>query len=108
MNLAFAFDSLARGGEHTKFHDAHLVLGCGLDRKMPLLSTVACYVYNGETMLAKTQQVDLEPAFRDLLRPLAQRVITLSNFVNSRGNSHKWMRSFLHELCFHMDLDDCT
>ncbi|CAI5705089.1 unnamed protein product [Peronospora farinosa] len=106
MNLAFAFESLARDGKDTKFQDTHLTLGYGLDRKLPILSTVACHVYNGETMLAKSKQMDMKPAFRDFLRPLAQREVVLSNFVNSRGKSHKWMRSFLHELCCHMDLND--
>ena len=107
MNLAFAFDGLVRGGNHPKFHDAHLVLGCGLDRKLPLLSIIACHVYNGETMVIKSLQNEVEPTFRYLLCPLTQRAVTLSNYVNSRGNGHKWMRSFLHDLCCQMDLKEC-
>ncbi|CAI5746922.1 unnamed protein product [Peronospora destructor] len=60
MNLAFAFDSLARDGDDTKFQDTRLTLGCGLDRKLPILSIVACHVYNGETMLAKSKEVDVD------------------------------------------------
>jgi len=58
-------------------------------------------------MLTKRQQSVVEPAFRELLGPVAKRESTLSNFVKSRGNSHKWTRSFLHELCCRMDLEDC-
>uniref|UniRef100_A0AAV1V4W0 ubiquitinyl hydrolase 1 n=1 Tax=Peronospora matthiolae TaxID=2874970 RepID=A0AAV1V4W0_9STRA len=108
INLAFARESLARGGTITKFRDVHLALGQQLDQELPLLSTIACHVFTGETMMAKEQRAKVEQAFRDLLRPLAQRETTLSNFVTSRGNSHKWMRSFLHELCRRMDLEYCT
>ncbi|KAG2781266.1 hypothetical protein PC116_g3970 [Phytophthora cactorum] len=59
-------------------------------------------------MLSKDQQMAVEPIYRELLRPLAQRETTTSNFVKSRGNTHKWTRSFLHELCCRMDLEDCT
>ena len=69
---------------------------------------MACHLFNGEKMIAKEQQAKVEQAFRDLLRLLVQREVTLSNFVKSRGNSHKWMRSFLHELCRLMDLECCT
>ncbi|GMF56711.1 unnamed protein product [Phytophthora fragariaefolia] len=107
VNLAFACECIDRVGGHSKFRDAHLSLGCGLDRDLPLLSLIACHVYNGETMLTKHQQDVVEPSFRKLLEPLAQREATLGNFVKSRGNSHKWTRSFLHELCCQMDLGDC-
>ncbi|OWZ16492.1 hypothetical protein PHMEG_0009705 [Phytophthora megakarya] len=107
VNLAFACESLDRVGEFTKFYDAHLALGSCLDRCLPLLSITACQVYNGETTIAKHQDV-VEPACRELLYPLVQREASLSNFVKSRGNSHKWTRSFLHELCCRMDLEDCA
>ncbi|EGZ11162.1 hypothetical protein PHYSODRAFT_337908 [Phytophthora sojae] len=92
---------------HTKIRAAHLALGSCLGLELPLLPIIACQVYNGETSLAKHQQDVVEPAFREFLRPLAQREAALSNFVKSRGNSHKWTRSFLHELCCRMDLDEC-
>ncbi|KAG2831213.1 hypothetical protein PC111_g7082 [Phytophthora cactorum] len=107
VNLAFACESLDRGDGSTKFHETHLALGSSLDQDLPLLSMIACHVYNGETMLAKHQENAVETACRALLGPLVQREATLSNFVKSRGNSHKWTRSFLHELCCRMDLEDC-
>ncbi|KAF4128787.1 putative polycystin-1, partial [Phytophthora infestans] len=107
VNLAFACETLGRVGASTKFLDAHLALGSSLDRNLPLLSVIACHIYNGETMLAKHQEDTAEPTFREFLGPLSQREATLSNFIKSRGNSHKWTRSFLHELCCRMDLEDC-
>ncbi|KAE9345832.1 hypothetical protein PR003_g7734 [Phytophthora rubi] len=107
VNLPFACESVDRVGGRTKLRAAHLALGSDLGRKLPLLPITACQVFNGETMLAKHQQRVVEPAFREFLGPLPQREATLSNFVKSRGNSHKWTRSFLHELCCRMDLDDC-
>ncbi|OWZ16493.1 hypothetical protein PHMEG_0009706 [Phytophthora megakarya] len=59
-------------------------------------------------MITKHQENVVEIVCRELLRYLAQRETTLSNFVKSRGNSHKWTRSFLHELCCRMDLEDCN
>ena len=90
------------------FRDVHLALGQQLGQELPLQSTIACHVFIGETMMAKERRAKVEQAFCDLLRSLAQREMTLSNFVKSRGNSHKWMRSFLHELCRRMDLGYCT
>ncbi|KAG3254610.1 hypothetical protein PI124_g827 [Phytophthora idaei] len=108
VNLAFAWDSIDRAGKHPKFQDIDLALGSRLDRTLPLLPATSCHLYNGETMLSKDQQMAVEPIYRELLRPLAQRETTTSNFVKSRGNIHKWTRSFLHELCCRMDLEDCT
>ncbi|ETK77423.1 hypothetical protein L915_16303 [Phytophthora nicotianae] len=107
MNFAFACETLDHGEVLTKFHDVQLALGASFDQDLSLLSMVACHVYNGETMLANDQENAVQTAFRGLLRPLAQRTATLSNFVRSRGNGHKWTRSFLHELCCRMDLEDC-
>ncbi|KAL3660754.1 hypothetical protein V7S43_014157 [Phytophthora oleae] len=102
VNLPFACESLDRFGVDAKIRDGRLALGSGLDRKLPLLSTVACHVYNGKTTVAKHQDGVVKPALREFLRPLTQREATLSSFVTSRGNSHKWTRSFLQ-----MDLEDC-
>ncbi|POM75680.1 LOW QUALITY PROTEIN: Hypothetical protein PHPALM_7182 [Phytophthora palmivora] len=107
VNLAFACESLNRVGAFTKFNDAYLALGSCIDHDLAVLSIIACQVYNGETVVAKNQESVVVPAFRELLLPLVQRAATLSNFVKSRGNSHKWTRSFLHELCCRMDLEDC-
>ncbi|GMF14764.1 unnamed protein product [Phytophthora lilii] len=104
INLKFASESIDRVGVGAKFQDIHLSLGTSLDQNIPLLSITACNIYNGETVLAKNQRNVVKPAFHELLNPLAQRETTLSNFVKSRGNSHKWKRSFLHELCCQMDL----
>ncbi|OWZ17142.1 hypothetical protein PHMEG_0008957 [Phytophthora megakarya] len=96
VNLDFACRSIDRVGEQTNFQD--------IDRTVPLLSTIACYVYNGGTMLSQQRKALVEPVYRDLLGPLVWRETTLSNFAESRGSSHKWTRSFLHELCCRMDL----
>jgi hypothetical protein len=116
VNLAFAGESIDRAGVvqtrstrftvATKCIDIHLALGLRLEVALPLLSTVGCHLFNGEAMVTKAQQSAVEPAFRALLRPLVCREATVSNFVKSRGNSHKWTRSFLHELCCRMDLED--
>ncbi|KAL4150964.1 hypothetical protein PRNP1_010350 [Phytophthora ramorum] len=107
VNLAFACESIDRVGARPNFQDAYLSVGPRLDGALPMLSTIACHLYNGETMVAKHQRAAVEFPLRELLRPLVQREVTLSNFVKSRGSSHKWTRSFLHELCCRMDLDDC-
>ncbi|KAK1946350.1 hypothetical protein P3T76_001903 [Phytophthora citrophthora] len=107
VNLSFACESLDRFGVDTMIRDGRLALGSGLDRKLPLLSTIACRVFNGETTIARHQNDLVKPALSEFLRLLTQRETTLSNFVTSRGNSHKWTRSFLHELCCRMDLEDC-
>ena len=108
IDLAFARESLARGDPYTKFSNVFLALGYQEGQDLPLLSAMACYLFNGEPMIVTEQQAKVEQAFRDLLRPLVQREETPSNFVRSRGNSHMWMRSFLHELCRRMDLECCT
>jgi len=105
LNLAFASESVDGIGALAQFRD--LALGSHINDNTSRLSTVACHLYNGKTMLTKRQQSVVEPAFRELLGPVAKRESTLSNFVKSRGNSHKWTRSFLHELCCRMDLEDC-
>ncbi|KAE9292554.1 hypothetical protein PF001_g18668 [Phytophthora fragariae] len=107
VNFAFARESIGRVGAGAKFRDIHLALGSSLGGNLPLVATTASLVFNGETMLAKQQQEAVAPVFRELLGPLVSREATLSNFVKSRGNSHKWTRSFLHELCCRMDLEDC-
>ncbi|KAG1697926.1 hypothetical protein DVH05_015410 [Phytophthora capsici] len=107
VNFSFVCESLNRFGGFAKIRDGRLALGSGLDRELPLLSTIACHVFNGETTVAKHQDGVVEPALREFLRPLEQRETTLSNFVASRGNGHKWTRSFLHQLCCRMDLEDC-
>eukprot|EP00644_Phytophthora_capsici_P009382 jgi/Phyca11/543907/estExt2_Genewise1Plus.C_PHYCAscaffold_130295 len=107
VNLSFVCESLNRFGGFAKIRDGRLALGSGLDRELPLLSTIACHVFNGETTVAKHQDGVVKPALREFLRPLAQRETTLSNFVASRGNGHKWTRSPLHEVCYRMDLEDC-
>ncbi|EGZ11143.1 hypothetical protein PHYSODRAFT_520653 [Phytophthora sojae] len=108
LNFAFACEAIDRVGVGTKFQDVRLVLGSRLDCALPLLSTVGCHLFNGETMLARRQEAVVEPAFRELLRPPVQREATLSNFVKSRGRGHKWARSFLHELCCRMDLEESS
>ena len=108
IDLAFARESLARGDPYTKFSNVFLALGYQVGQDLPLLSAIACHLFNGETIIAKEQQAKVEQAFRDLLRLLVQREEISSNFVRSRGNSHMWMRSFLHELCRRMDLECCT
>ncbi|KAG6583091.1 uncharacterized protein IUM83_06183 [Phytophthora cinnamomi] len=107
VNLAFARESIGRVGARSTFRDVQLALGSSRSGNLPLVPTIASLVFNGETMLSKEQQDALEPVFRELLRPLARRETTLGNFVKSRGNSHKWTRSFLHEICYRMDLEDC-
>ncbi|KAL4110135.1 hypothetical protein PRIC1_001828 [Phytophthora ramorum] len=108
VNLGFAWESIGRVGKHSKFRDMmHLILGSQLDRAVSLLSASACYLYNGETMVPKREQTVVEPVFRELLHPVAQREVALNDFVQSRGSNHKWTRSFLHELCYRMDLEDC-
>ncbi|KAG3165356.1 hypothetical protein PI126_g4645 [Phytophthora idaei] len=82
-----------------------MALGCRLDQEVPVLSLAACHVFNGETMPTTRQQAVLNNVLCDLLKPVAQREATLGNFVMSRGNGHKWTRSFLHELCCRMDLE---
>ncbi|EGZ11142.1 hypothetical protein PHYSODRAFT_337895 [Phytophthora sojae] len=88
VNLAFAYKSIRSVDATAKFGDGiDLELGSGAGAgSLTLLATVASHVYNGETMVARG---------------------TLSNFVKSRGNTHKWTHSFLQELCARMDLDDC-
>ncbi|KAI9918934.1 hypothetical protein PsorP6_011514 [Peronosclerospora sorghi] len=105
VNLAFAWE---KAGRDTKLDDVSLALGCHLNRTLPLVPTVACKLYNGDTTLSEAQNVTLESTYRYLLGRLAQREATLSNFVQSRGNSHKWTRSFLHKLCRRMDIEDCV
>ncbi|KAL4138171.1 hypothetical protein PRIC2_001678 [Phytophthora ramorum] len=108
VNLGFAWESIGRVGKHSKFRDMmHLILGSQLGRAVSLLSASACYLYNGETMVPKREQTVVEPVFRELLHPVAQREVALNDFVQSRGSNHKWTRSFLHELCYRMDLEDC-
>ncbi|UIZ28931.1 hypothetical protein KXD40_007205 [Peronospora effusa] len=108
VNFAFACESIDRTGSFTKIHNVQMALGSRLNQDLLLLSTTACHLYNGETMFAKHQQSVVEPVLRGLLRSGTQREATLSNFVESRGNGHKWTRSFLHELCRRMDLEDCN
>ncbi|RQM14524.1 hypothetical protein DD237_003146 [Peronospora effusa] len=108
VNFAFACESIDRTGAFTKIHNVQMALGSRLNQDLLLLSTTACHLYNGETMFAKHQQSVVEPVLRGLLRSGTQREATLSNFVESRGNGHKWTRSFLHELCRRMDLEDCN
>ncbi|KAI9910353.1 hypothetical protein PsorP6_010208 [Peronosclerospora sorghi] len=108
VNLAFALESVGRRGVHTTFHDVSLALGYPLDRTVPLVSTIACKIYNGDTTVGKTERASVLSAYRDLLRPLPQRETILSNYVDSRGNSHKWTHSFLHEVCRGMDVEDCV
>ncbi|CAI5741646.1 unnamed protein product [Hyaloperonospora brassicae] len=108
VNLAFACESIRRVEALPVFSDVHMVLGADLDQDLPLLPTSACYLYNGEPMLTGRQKVVMEPTLRALLAPATQREATLSNFVKSRGNGHKWMRSYLHELCCRMDLEECN
>ncbi|KAI9906762.1 hypothetical protein PsorP6_004381 [Peronosclerospora sorghi] len=69
--------------------------------------TIACKLYNDETTLSEAQKGHIQSTYRYLLGRLAQREVTLSNFVQSRGNSHKWSHSFLHKLCRRMDIEDC-
>ncbi|KAG2522160.1 hypothetical protein BBO99_00006104 [Phytophthora kernoviae] len=107
LNLSFACEGIDRVGAQTKFRCVRQALGSRLDQSLALLSTVACHLYNGETMLAKHQLATVETETRKLLGPLGQRESNLRNFVTSRGNTHKWTRSFLHELCYRMDLEDC-
>ncbi|POM69331.1 Hypothetical protein PHPALM_14391 [Phytophthora palmivora] len=90
MNLAFACEAIDRVGLRATFQDVHMTLGCRLDGNLSMLSTIACHLYNGQTMITKHPEQAVELAFRELLRRLAQRETTLSNFVKSRGNSHKW------------------
>ncbi|TDH71197.1 hypothetical protein CCR75_002704 [Bremia lactucae] len=107
FNLAFAHEGLGRAGKLVKYKDLHLAMGSRLHAKLPLLSIIACDVFNGETMMVKGQEEIVEVACRLLIGPLTQRESVLSNFVTSRGNSHKWTRSLLHELCCRLDLEDC-
>ncbi|CAH0519298.1 unnamed protein product [Peronospora belbahrii] len=107
MNYAFGLHRVVYGDEEMRFQEIDLVRGCRLNRKVPRLAIIACHVYNGETMV-ETNEEAVECLFRAFLAPLAQREVALSNFVCSRGNSHKWMRSFLHELCYRMDLEEST
>ena len=57
IDLAFARESLARGDPYTKFSNVFLALGYQVGQDLPLLSAVACYLFNGETMIAKEQQL---------------------------------------------------
>jgi len=105
VNVALACESIDRVGAGATFGDVRLALGPRVEQEVPLLSVAACQLYNGETRLGPHQESVVEPVFRDLLAPLAQREATLRNFVKSRGNGHKWTRSFLHKLCRRMDLE---
>ncbi|POM77768.1 Hypothetical protein PHPALM_4794 [Phytophthora palmivora] len=91
MNLAFACEAIDRVGLRATFQDVHMTLSCRLDGNLSMLSTIACHLYNGDGKTPRTS---------------SQRETTLSNFVKSRGNSHKWTRSFLHEICCRLDLED--
>ncbi|KAG3193069.1 hypothetical protein C6341_g343 [Phytophthora cactorum] len=105
VNFALVCEGVDRIGRKTQFRDVPLALGCRLDQEVPVLSLAACHVFNGETMPTTRQQAVLNNVLCDLLKPVAQREATLGNFVMSRGNGHKWTRSFLHELCCRMDLE---
>ncbi|KAE8999183.1 hypothetical protein PF005_g12397 [Phytophthora fragariae] len=107
INLAFAWKSIECVGTTAKFGEVDLVLGSSVGTTLPLLATIASHVYNGDTMLAENQQKVLRPVFHMFLGTLVHREGTLSNFVKSRGNTHKWRSSFLQELCSRMDLEDC-
>ncbi|KAF4147690.1 hypothetical protein GN958_ATG03045 [Phytophthora infestans] len=97
LNLAFAWDNIGRFAKLPRLLKVDLALGSSLDRAFPLSVAASCHLYNGETMLLKDQQTAIDPICRVLLRPLAQRVATISNFVKSRGNGHKWTHSCLYK-----------
>lgn len=106
LNLAFAWDNIGRFAKLPRLLKVDLALGSSLDRAFPLSVAASCHLYNGETMLLKDQQTAIDPICRVLLRPLAQRVATISNIVKSRGNGHKWTHSCLYKLCYGMDIED--
>ncbi|KAE9037067.1 hypothetical protein PR001_g7199 [Phytophthora rubi] len=107
INIAFAWKCIESVGTNATLGEVDLVLGSSVGTALPLLATIASHVYNGDTMLVEHQQEVLRPDFHMFLGTLVQREGTLSNFVKSRGNTHKWRSSFLQELCSRMDLEDC-
>ncbi|EEY58354.1 uncharacterized protein PITG_01010 [Phytophthora infestans T30-4] len=104
VNFAFVCEAIDRIGAQAQFRDVAMARGSHLDADVPHLSIAACHVFNGETMPTSRQQAALELAFSDFLELVVQREATMANFVTSRGNGHKWPRSFLHDLCCRLDL----